>query len=126
MKKIFKQSNLIILLLVVYIAKSFIQSPTLFDYMVVVLMSLSFLFKLYLDKDELTDKKELIAIIAQNEEESNKKIEQFVEKYNDRLFELKKAQDNDRLAAETKFSTLNLGLQRSVRQPQEKSNNGWR
>jgi len=114
MKKIFKLSNLIPLLLVVYIAKSFIMGSSFFDFGIITLMAVSFLYKLKLDKDILTDKEELKAIISQLEE-----------KVNDKLDILQKAQDNDRLAAEGKFSTLNLGMQRQPKSSAEKGNYGW-
>ena len=115
MKKIFKLSNLIPLLLVVYIAKSFIVGSSFFDFGVITLMSLSFLYKLKLDKDSLIDKEELKTIISHLEEDVNKKIS-----------ELEKTQTIDRLAAEGKFSTLNLGMQRkSSSAPQERTTYGW-
>ena len=113
MKKIFKLSNLIPLLLVVYIAKSFIVGPSFFDFGVISLMSLSFLYKLKLDKDIISDKDELKSIISQFEDKVNKK-----------LVELDNVQKNDRLANESKFSTLNLGVQRQSK-PQEKATYGW-
>ena len=77
-------------------------------------MSLSFLYKLKLDKDILTDKEELKTIISQLEDNVNKKMDK-----------LEKTQINDRLAAEGKFSTLNLGMQRQPKTPQEKATYGW-
>lgn len=116
MKKIFKLSNLIPLLLVVYITKSFIVSPSLFDFGVIFLMSLSFIYKLKSDKDELSDKEELEDIISQLDT-----------KVNDKILELQKIVNDDRLAAENKFSTLNLGLkQQSITKKQpNKVYNGW-
>ena len=114
MKKIFNISNLFLLLLVVHIAKSFIQGATLFDFGVVTLMSLSYYFRAKLDKDIITDKDEIKTIIAQIEE-----------KVNDKMDTLQKAQDNDRLAAESKFSTLILGIQRQSKSGPEKTTYGW-
>ena len=114
MKKIFKLSNLIPLLLVVYITKSFITGSSFFDFGVIALMSLSFLYKLKLDKDVLSDKDKLIAIITQ----TNKDV-------NERMDILQKQQHNDRLANESKFSTLNLGMQRQPKPNQERSSYGW-
>ena len=114
MKKIFKLSNLIPLLLVVYITKSFITEPTLFDFGVIFLMSISFVKKLMMDKEIISDKEDLKAIISQLEEKVNNKYD-----------ELTKIQNNDRLAADSKFSTLNLGVQRQTRQPKDKAYNGW-
>ena len=114
MKNLLKMSNLIPLILLVYISKSFIVTPTPFDFGIAALMSLSFLYKLKLDKDVLSDKDELKAIIAQFEEKVNEKIDK-----------VQKSQDSDRLAAESKFSTLNLGLQRSGKASQEKATYGW-
>jgi hypothetical protein len=115
-KKNFKLSNLIPLLLVVYIAKSFIMGPSFFDFGVITLMSMSFAYKLKLDKDVLTDKDELKSIIAQLEE-----------KVNSNYHELHKSSDNHRLELENKISTLNLGLQRSVnaKEGREKTAYGW-
>ena len=115
MKKIFNVSNLFLLLLVVHIAKSFTLGASFFDLGVVSIMSLSFYYKAKLDKDKLTDREELNTIIAQLEVKVNSKYE-----------ELKKVQDGDRLAAESKFSTLNLGMQRQPKTPQEKASYGWR
>lgn len=114
MKKIFKLSNLIPLLLVVYITKSFITEPTYFDFGVIFLMSISFVKKLSMDKEIISDKEDLKAIISQLEENVNSKYD-----------ELKKMQDNDRLAADNKFSTLNLGVQRQSKQQKDKTYNGW-
>ena len=114
MKNIIKLSNLPFLLLVVYIAKSFIVGSSFFDFGVITLMSFSFLYKLNLDKDILTDKEELKTIISQLESKVNKKID-----------EIEKGQNRDRVAAEGKFSTLNLGLQRQPKTPQEKATYGW-
>ena len=114
MKKIFKLSNLIPLLLVVYITKSFITGSSFFDFGVIALMSLSFLYKLKLDKDVLSDKDKLIAIITQ----TNKDV-------NERMDILQKQQHNDRLANESKFSTLNLGMQLQPKTTQERSSYGW-
>ena len=102
MKRIFKYSPFI--LLVVYLAKSFIITPSLFDFGVIFLMSGLFLHTMKLDKNEVSEKEELKAIIAQLEGKVNKRID-----------ELQKSQDNDRLAAEGKFSTLNLGMQHQSR-----------
>lgn len=125
MKKIFKLSNLIPLTLVVYITKSFIKEPMFFDYIVVFLMSISFLYKLKLDKDEITDKDKLIESISHLEEESKRKLEEFEQRYEEKIVEIRNIQNNDRLAAETKFSTLNLGMQRQQKNPQEKNSYGW-
>lgn len=124
-KKIFKLSNLIPLTLVVYITKSFIKEPMFFDYIVVFLMSISFLYKLKLDKDEITDKDKLIESISHLEEESKRKLEEFEQRYEEKIVEIRNIQNNDRLAAETKFSTLNLGMQRQQKNPQEKNSYGW-
>lgn len=114
MNKILKLSNLIPLILIVYIAKSFILGASFFDFGVISLMSLSFLYKLKLDQSALSDKEELKAIISHLEEKVNEKLDK-----------LQKSQDTDRLAAESKFSTLNLGMQRQTK-PQDKSTYGWR
>lgn len=114
MKKIFKLVNLYPLLLVVYIAKSFIVEPSLFDFGVIFLASLSSIYTLTLNKRELSDKQELIDNIARLDDRVNNK-----------LAELQKSQDNDRLASESKFSTLNLGLQRQSKPKQEKATYGW-
>ena len=112
MKRIFKFSPF--LLLVVYLAKSFITGPSFFDFGVIVLMSGLFLSTIKMSKDELSDKDELTAIISQLEENVNNKY-----------VELKKIQDNDRLSAENKFSTINLGVQRQSKQTKDKAYNGW-
>lgn len=126
MKKIFKMSNLIPLLLVVYITKSFIQQPGIFDIIVVGLMSVSFLYKLKLDSNMISDKEELNTSISQFEEKIKEKMDLIEKKNEEQYFELKKAQDNDRMAAESKFSTLNLGVQRQSRTGQEKGTTyGW-
>lgn len=136
MKKIFKLSNLIPLLLVVYIAKSFIVGSSFFDFGIITLMSMSFLYKLKLDKDVYTDKEELKTIISHVEENVNKKMsdisrahyerEEILQKeFDEKLLELQKIQDNDRLAAENKFSTLNLGMQRQPKPAQERETYGW-
>lgn len=115
MKKIFKMSNLIPFILVVYLTKSFIVSPSIFDFGVIFLMSISFIYKLKSDKDELSDKEELDDIISQLDK-----------KVNDKLSELQKTVNEDRLAAENKFSTLNLGLkQQTITKKPERSNYGW-
>ena len=114
MKKIFSLSNLPVLLLVVYIAKSFIIPPSFFDFGVIFLMSSLFLYTMKLNSSELSDKEDIKDIIAQLEE-----------KVNERMDNIQKDQDSDRLAAESKFSTLNLGMQRKPKQPQEKAPFGW-
>ena len=113
MKKIFIMSNLIPLLLVVYITKSFIMGASFFDFGIISLMSLSFLYKLKLDQSKFEETEELKAIISQLEV-----------KVNERLDKLQKTQDNDRLAAEGKFSTLNLGMQQQPK-PRAKETYGW-
>ena len=113
MKKIFKLSNLIPLLLVVYIAKSFIQGPSFFDFGIISIMSVLFIKKLSMDNESISNKEELIAIISQLEEEVNKKIG-----------EIERIQRDDRLAAEGKFSTLNLGVQRQSTS-KSKDKFGW-
>lgn len=112
MKRIFKYTPF--LLLVVYLAKSFIVSPSFFDFGVIFLMSGLFLYTMRLERNEVSDKEELKAIIAQLEEEVNEKIGK-----------VQKALDQDRLAAESKFSTLNLGMQRQSKSSPEKANYGW-
>jgi hypothetical protein len=124
-KKIFKLSNLIPLLLVVYITKSFITGSSFFDFGVIALMSASFLYKLRLDKEIISDKEELIAIITQLKEEVNEKIEGAEKGYHARMDTLQKEQNNDRLANEGKFSTLNLGMQRQPKANQERTSYGW-
>ena len=114
MKQHLKLSNLIPLLLVVYITKSFIVGSSFFDFGVIVLMSGLFLSTIKMSRDELSDKEELKSIISQLEENVNNKCD-----------ELKKIQDNDRLAAESKFSTINLGVQRQSKQTKDKAYNGW-
>jgi len=111
MKRILKYFPLTIL--VVYLIKSFLISPELFDFGVISLMSGLFLYTLKLDKDELSSKEELLDIIAQLEGKVNEKIDT-----------VQKSQDEDRLAYEGKFSTLNLGMQRQGK-PIEKKNYGW-
>ena len=101
MKKNFKLSNLPSLLLVVYIIKSFIVDPVFYDYLVITLMSIGAMYSLKINKDELSDKDEMFAT-----------IKEFEENYTKRLIDIQKAQDHDRMAADTKFSTLNLGIQR--------------
>ena len=125
MKKIFKLSNLIPLLLVVYITKSFIVGASFFDFGVISLMSASFLYKLRLDKETLSDKEELYAIITQLKEEVNEKIDDRQEEVHKRMDTLQKEQNNDRLANESKFSTLNLGMQRQPKTSQERASYGW-
>ncbi len=116
MKNTFRLSNLIPLLLVVYIIKSFFVAPSHFDLAVVLAMSASFLYKLTLDKGESSDKEELDKIIAQIKEDYNGKIEV-----------IKEMQRVDRLSAENKISTLNLSLQRQPKGASEKTGGsyGW-
>ncbi len=124
MKKIFKLSNLIPILLVVYITKSFITGSSFFDFGIIALMSLSFLYKLKLDKEAISDKDELISIITQLKEEVNEKIDVAQKDHHARMDTLQKEQHNDRLANEGKFSTLNLGMQRQPK-TQERTSYGW-
>ena len=112
MKRIFKFSPF--LLLVVYLVKSFIVNPTFFDFGVIALMSGLFLYTMKVEKNEVADKQELIDTIAHLEGKVNKRID-----------ELQKAQDNDRLAAESKFSTLNLGIQRQSTTGKDKQPFRW-
>ena len=113
MKKYFKLSNLSFLLLVVYIVKSFIVPPTYIDFGTIVLMCLSSTYTLKLNKDKLGDKKQIEI-----------KLAEFEETYNKKLLELQASQEKDRLVYETKFSTLNLGIQRQSK-PNQKANYGW-
>lgn len=55
MKNILKQSNLPFLLLILYIGKTFIQSASVFDSISIVVLSILFGFKLYLDHIKKTD-----------------------------------------------------------------------
>ena len=72
MKKIFTLSNLIPLLLVVYIAKSFIVDPSFFDFGIILLSSIGFNIKLSNDKDHYTDKNEILDKIKDLEEQYEK------------------------------------------------------
>ena len=114
MKKNFKLSNLPSLLLVVYIIQSFIVDPVFYDYLVITLMSIGAMYSLKINKDELSDKDEMFAT-----------IKEFEENYTKRLIDIQKAQDHDRMAADTKFSTLNLGIQRQTKPTNQKVNYGW-
>jgi len=100
-------------LLVVYLAKSFIVQPSFFDFGVIALMSGLFLYTMKIEKREVSEKEELNDIIAQLEA-----------KVNERMDNLQKKQDNDRLAAENKFSTLNMGIQ-NQKQARESQPVGW-
>lgn len=99
MKKIFVLSNLIPLLLVVYIIKSFIINPSFFDFGIISLMSLGFLYKLKLDKDNHSDKDEIL-----------KKIEEIEDKYT-KDFEELTATNAERISIlEDKVSRNSLGV----------------
>ena len=116
-KKIFKLSNLIPLLLVVYIAKSFIVQSGFFDFGVISIMSGLFLNTMKLAKKELSDTEELKSIISQLEEKVNEKVAQ-----------IEKQQLEDQLINNSKFSTLNIGYQnKEVKKQNNKGNNfsGW-
>ncbi len=100
MKKIFTLSNLIPLLLVVYITKSFIAGPSFFDFGVILLMSISFNIKLKHDKDQYTDKKEILDKIKDLEEKYEKDFKEFGFVNDSRFNEL-----------EDKVSKNNIGVQ---------------
>lgn len=72
MKNIFKLSNLFPLLLVVYIAKSFFVDPSFFDFGVIILAFFSFNVKLKLEKDEYSNKTEMLDRISEIENEYKK------------------------------------------------------
>ena len=67
-----KQINLIPLILVVYLAKSFLIPTTQFDYGVLGFMSLLWGFKFYLEKSERDDKSEILSKIEELTQELNK------------------------------------------------------
>lgn len=113
MKKIFTLPNLGPLLLVVYITKSFIVAPSLFDFGVIALMTVLFIFNLKTEKGKVEDRQEIETSLELMEAKIQKEIEQ-----------LKRTQDKDRMDAETKFSTINLSIQRPNKQKSEK-NYGW-
>ena len=149
MKKIFNLSNLIPLLLVVYITKSFIMPPSFFDFGVISLMSFGFFYKLKLDKQIQEDKDVILKMVSSYKEDTLDKIAQFEEKYKEDFnqanigqktaldkFEVrytnafKQAQISEKAnrdEIETKLSTLNLALQhRSNAKPTtEKTQYGW-
>lgn len=126
MKNIFKLSNLYPLLLVVYIIKSFILPPSHFDFGVIALMSLSSVYKLKLDKDEVTDKDRINGRLSELDKLFTEKLHELEKRSAEQIYELKTSQDSDRMAYETKFSTLNIGLQRqSNTAQQQKGNYGW-
>lgn len=112
MKKIFKLSNLSSLLLVVYIVKSFVVEPNLFDFGVIALMSFGFMHKLNIEKREVADKEEVLV-----------ELKKLQSKLEEDIIQVKKIQNEDRMIAETKFSTLNLSVQRPNK-PKENTY-GW-
>lgn len=112
MSKFYKASNLIPLILVVFIAKSFAIEATTIDFGIIAVMTYAFIQKLKMDKRELSEKEEVLEIIALLEKKHSSKFD-----------DVQKVQDNDRLAYEGKFSTLNLGMQRKP--VSEKRANGW-
>jgi len=77
-------------------------------------MSIGAMYSLKINKNELADKDEVYAT-----------LKEFEEKYTDRLLALQKSQDHDRMTAETKFSTLNLGIQRQAKPKGQKAQYGW-
>lgn len=108
-KKYFILSNLIPLLLVVYILKSFFIEPSIFDFGVIFLMSIGLFHKLNLDKFRLDEKENL-----------RKEIKIASEKLEAELDKLRREQEKDRLQYEGKISTINLALnQRSKTAPKE-------
>jgi hypothetical protein len=113
-KKNFKLSDLFSLTLVVYLTKSFIVIPTEFDFGVIGLSVLSVVALAFLDKEKITDKGEF-----------EQKLKELDDKHDKKLLELKRAVEHDRLSAETKFSTLNLGIQRQSKSGPNKENYGW-
>lgn len=114
MKNILRLSNIIPFLLVVYITKGFIVPPSLYDFGIILIMSVSFLYKLKLDKESISYREELEGIISQLENNVNDKVDK-----------LQKIQDKDRLYAEGKFSTLSLNMQHKGIQSTEKGSYGW-
>lgn len=104
MKKVLKYSPFYIL--VVYLIKSFIVIPSIFDFGVIFIMSYIALEIMRMDKSESTYREELIGIISQLEDKVNKNHDS-----------IKKDHDNYRKENDTKFSTINLTMQRPVKKP---------
>ena len=127
MKKIFRLSNLIPLLLVVYITKSFITEPSFFDFGIITLMSFGFLYKLKLDVQIQEDKDIILKMISSYKEDTLDMITQFEENYKKDFKEVGCIQAANRQEIETKLSTLNLALQnRMTKQSPDKQTYGWR
>ncbi|MCK5138474.1 MAG: hypothetical protein KAQ85_01405 [Thermodesulfovibrionia bacterium] len=109
-----KLSNLFPILLVVYIVKSFIVSPSLYDFGVVFLMVSAFLYKMKIDQESASLDEEVKVIISQFETKVNEKIDTLV-----------KIQNEDRLAAESRYSSISLGTQYQSKPQRDKANYGW-
>lgn len=75
MKKLFKLSNLYPLTLVVYIAKSFAVSPSFFDFGVILIMSIGFIYKIQIEKDQRSDKDELLKRFHELEQKYKKDLQ---------------------------------------------------
>ena len=83
-----KLSNLIPLLLVVYIVKSFFIDPSFFDFGIIMLASFGFNVKLNLDKDEYSNKKEMLDKIAKIEDKYKKDFKALVDVNDAKMMEL--------------------------------------
>ena len=126
MKRILRLSNIIPLTLVLFISKSFVVEPSAFDFGIIALMSLLFLYKLSIDKQITEDKDAIIKKVADYQESTLSKIAQFEEQYKKDFKEIGYIQDANRKEIESKLSTLNLALQpRATKQPNGKPAYNW-
>ena len=119
MKGIFKQSNLIPLLLVVYIGKNFIIPAPLFDFGLISVLTIALLFKLRLDKEELNQEAKLFEKIDALEHQiaENKGVLEH------KISETKKEYDTEAKLLKDKISGVSLMYQKQVN-PTEKIQRG--
>jgi len=99
MKKLFKLSSLYPLLLVVYIVKSFIVDPSYFDFGVLFLMTYGFSRKIELEKNEYSDKDEILDKFVKLEEQ-----------YKNDIKEISEHNENQLNSLEDKVSRNALGM----------------
>lgn len=109
MTNLFKQANLIPLLLIIYIGKNFILPNLLFDFGIITVLSYLFMTKLQLDKTELNQEKKIFAQIDALEL---------------KISEIKKEYDEEAASLKNKISGVNLLYQKQNVKIKEKVPNG--
>jgi hypothetical protein len=109
-KSLFKLKNIPVILLVVYIAKSFIVSPELFDFGVIVLMGILFHKRLSNDDQQNIENASILKELQTLKEE----LDEQKQNYEEQSEELK-----------SKVSAINLMYQNNSKLGSEKSKFSW-